>query len=113
MTALMWAAGWNQNCDVISTLLKAGADLKARDKTHGDTVLMFAAIMNPNPVVITTLLKAGADIEARESYYSWTALMLAAKQPERQGDQRTAECWRGHQGSGQRRQDCADVRRAV
>ena len=28
----MWAAGWNQHPEVIMTLLKAGADAKAKDK---------------------------------------------------------------------------------
>ena len=38
----MWAAEYNQNPEVITTLLKAGADLKAQDK-DGGTALMYAA----------------------------------------------------------------------
>src|SRR5208337_1384591 len=60
-TPLMDAAGFNQKPEVITTLLNAGADLKAQDK-NGSTALIYAAGNNQNPAVITTLLKAGADI---------------------------------------------------
>ena len=50
---------------MIATLLKAGADINAREK-GGTSVLMLAAMEGPNPEVITTLLKAGADPKAKE-----------------------------------------------
>ena len=61
---------------MITTLLKAGADLKAQDK-NGATALMYAAEYNQNPEVITTLLKAGADIKAQDKNGE-TPLMYAA-----------------------------------
>jgi ankyrin repeat protein len=81
-TALMYAAEYNQNPEVITTLLKAGADLEAQDKT-GMTALMYAAAANPIPEVITVLLKAGADVNAQiktQFVYikGMTALMHAA-----------------------------------
>ncbi len=50
--------------EAIGKLLKAGADIEARDKTPS-TPLGWAAFSNENPAVIEVLLKAGADIEAR------------------------------------------------
>src|SRR5208337_3188941 len=58
---LMFAAENNPNPDVITTLLKAGADIKARDK-EGSTVLMDASQTQKNPAVISTLLNAGSDV---------------------------------------------------
>ena len=77
MTPLMCAAETNKNPEVITTLLKAGADIKARDLHYSHTPLMWAGWNNPNPEVITTLRKAGADIEARDIDGS-TPLMKAA-----------------------------------
>ena len=67
MTALMDAAGANKNPEVITILLKAGADIKARGLHFSQTPLMSAAYNNPNPVVIATLLKAGADAKAKDN----------------------------------------------
>ena len=75
-TPLMWAARNNTNPEVITTLLKAGAKIEARD-TRGYTPLKYAAWNNPNLEVVTTLLKAGADINARDKV-DWTPLMFAA-----------------------------------
>ena len=72
-TPLINAALFNQNPEVITTLLKAGADLKAEDTHHGGTALLWAAWDNLNPEVVTTLLKAGADIEARNTALLWAA----------------------------------------
>jgi len=62
----MAAAEYNQNPEVITTLLAAGADIKVRDK-YGRSPLMAAARDNQNPEVITILLKAGADGKAKSS----------------------------------------------
>ena len=56
----MSAAGFNQNPEVIVTLLKAGANINVQNK-DGWTPLMYAARHKPNPKVIIILLKAGAD----------------------------------------------------
>lgn len=66
MTPLMWAAEWNKNPEVIVVLLKAGAEVNARDD-DGETPLIYAAMYNPNPRVISTLLNAGADAKAKDS----------------------------------------------
>ena len=49
---------------IITALLDAGADPKARDTT-GSTPLHFAAFQE-NPALITVLLDAGADPKARD-----------------------------------------------
>ena len=49
----------------IEALLKAGADIEARDK-YGRTPLMFAAMRNKNPEVIEALLKAGANAKVKD-----------------------------------------------
>ena len=77
-TPLMYAAATSKNPEVITTLLKAGADIEARDlRPVGATSLLWAAYANPNPEVTRTLLKAGADIEARDLQMGRTALIWA------------------------------------
>jgi ankyrin repeat protein len=65
-TPLMGAAEFNSNPEVITTLLKAGANVDFRDK-DGWTALMGATVFNPNPEVITALLAAGADAKAKDN----------------------------------------------
>jgi ankyrin repeat protein len=84
LTALMYAAMINQNPEVITALLKAGADIKARGKdgktallnaganlkardSDGETALMYAATGNHNPEVIMAMLKAGANAKAKDN----------------------------------------------
>ena len=74
-TALMWAACANTP-EVVSILLKAGADFNAKDE-DGRTALMWAACENTAEVV-SILLKAGADINERDNYDS-TMLIRAAQ----------------------------------
>ena len=62
----MYAARFNKNPEAIATLLKAGAEVNAKD-TDGWTALMWAAWKNQNLRVITTLLKAGADGKAKSN----------------------------------------------
>jgi len=76
ITPLMMSAS-NGNIEVITILLKAGADVNAKGEA-GLTPLMKAVWMDTNPEVITTLYKAGADINAR-SENGITPLMWAAK----------------------------------
>jgi ankyrin repeat protein len=47
-------------------LLKAGADLKGRNK-NGRTALMYAVEINDNPAVTAMLLRAGSDAKAKNS----------------------------------------------
>lgn len=61
MTALMVAAMYNHNPDVIDALVKHGADINAKNH-KGNTALIFASMMN-DPEVVRALLRAGADIE--------------------------------------------------
>ena len=77
-TALMYAAEFNPNPEVITTLLTAGADLNAQEN-NGATALLFAAGENPNPKVVTTLLTAGADLNTKRVHNGVTVLMYAAK----------------------------------
>jgi hypothetical protein len=66
-TPLRFAASFNTEPGVITTLLTAGADIEARD-AEGKTALMWAVLYNSSyPEVITTLLKAGADGKARDN----------------------------------------------
>ena len=64
-TPLHRAAMHNENVAVIEALLKAGADVKARNK-YKSTPLHRAAMHNENVAVIEALLKAGADPMARD-----------------------------------------------
>jgi ankyrin repeat protein len=71
-TALMSAAAFNNHpevVEVISILLKAGADIEAREGGRGmeRTVLMLAAEKTRNPNVISALLKAGANAKAQDA----------------------------------------------
>ena len=62
-TPLTHAASNNANAEVVSVLIKAGADLEARDE-DGWTPLMLAARYNTNPEVVSALIKAGANVKA-------------------------------------------------
>ena len=63
-TLLHWAAASNKAPAVITALLQAGADPKARDK-DGWTPLHWAARFNEDPAAINALLQAGADPNTR------------------------------------------------
>jgi len=77
MTPLIIAASLNKDPEVIALLVKAGANLEAKDLQYGATALMWASYDNSHPEVTAALLKAGADIEAK-AVYGRTALMYAA-----------------------------------
>ena len=66
-TPLMFAAAGNPNPEVITVLLKAGADINVRTTAEpGMTARMLAAANNKNPEVIMALLKAGANAKAKD-----------------------------------------------
>jgi ankyrin repeat protein len=76
--ALMLAAQDNQNPEVISALIKAGADVNAQN--GGWTALHSAVYFNPNPEITALLVKNGADVNANSD--GWTPLLLAAERAE-------------------------------
>ena len=65
-------------------LLKAGAEINAKDERFGATALHFAAVNTENPEVISVLLKAGADPNVRDSEGN-TALTHALENEALQG----------------------------
>jgi len=65
-TELMREAEKNPDPSVVISLIKAGADVNAKDR-RGKTALMWA-VRNPNPDVITTLLELGANPKAYDDY---------------------------------------------
>ena len=58
------AAGYTENLAVVSALLKAGADAKARDEFDRNS--LHWAEFNRNPAIAAALLKAGAELSARD-----------------------------------------------
>ena len=78
-TPLHFAAAFNDDPDVITALVDAGADMNARDKEWGATPLHWAAWSNGNPGIIIALLDGGGDPNARDAKES-TPLHAAADQ---------------------------------
>ncbi len=74
---------WDDNIEIISILLKYGADINAKDK-NGTTPLCLAT----NVVVANLLIKYGADINFTNDY-GWTPLHFAASKHYASG---VAEC---------------------
>lgn len=75
VTALLWAAHWN-DLDLVDRLLRAGAKVDAADD-HGVTPLMRAC-ENGNAELVDRLLGAGANVNASQSS-GVTPLMIAAR----------------------------------
>jgi ankyrin repeat protein len=75
MTALMWAAHWN-DLEMAQALLGAGANPNVRS-AFDDTAL-YEACVNSNAVLVEALLKAGADANATHGEGE-TALMTASR----------------------------------
>ena len=65
-TALMLAARYRRDTEVIKILVAAGADVNARDRS-GWTALMCAAFWNTDPDVVKALIGAGANVNARDN----------------------------------------------
>jgi ankyrin repeat protein len=85
--------------EVLKALLKAGADVNARENWFGETALMWAAAEN-HPDAVHVLIEAGTDVNARSRLLdvprrrtgqsvlplgNWTALMHAARQGSLEG----------------------------
>ncbi|XP_072531700.1 NF-kappa-B inhibitor beta [Salminus brasiliensis] len=66
-------------CDIISMLLKAGADVNQRDQGSGRTPLHWA-VESQNCAVVELLLRAGASVDQR-SYAGHTPLYCALYRP--------------------------------
>ncbi|MDR3331699.1 MAG: ankyrin repeat domain-containing protein [Synergistaceae bacterium] len=67
-TPLMMASAWGGDLEILSILLRAGADVNARDD-DGRGVLACATIWGGpiSPEIVATLLEAGADVDARDN----------------------------------------------
>ena len=82
-TALMYAAANNNNPDVITTLVKNGADVNTNAKnSKGYTALVYAVEYNKNPDVITALIEAGADVNAKTKDSDGKTILTIAAQRE-------------------------------
>ena len=66
ISALMFAAARSNKADIIYTLVKAGADVNARNK-NGDNPLSVAALVNKNADIISALIDSGADVNAKDN----------------------------------------------
>jgi ankyrin repeat protein len=78
MTALMRAAQYNRDPNVLRLLVDRGAQVDVRDQ-GGWTPLMRAARSNPNPEIHGFLIAAGADVNGR-NMANYTALIWATRE---------------------------------
>lgn len=77
VTPLMFSLKYgNPSVETIETLIKAGANVNAKEQTLGLTPLIYAVDYNVNPKIIQTLVEAGADVNAKSD--GRTALFHAA-----------------------------------
>ena len=77
-TPLHWAAFFNFNPEVITTLVGLGAQVEARDQNGMTPLHQAAAVGKSNPEVIATVVKLGAQVDARDKD-GWTPLHRAAR----------------------------------
>jgi ankyrin repeat protein len=75
MTALIWAAHWN-DLDLARTLLRAGANPNA--KSAFDDTALYEACVNGNAAMVEALLEAGVDANGSRGEGE-TALMTASR----------------------------------
>ncbi|MCY4324497.1 MAG: ankyrin repeat domain-containing protein, partial [Betaproteobacteria bacterium] len=74
---LHFAAGFNENPQVIEMLVEMGADIESVSGNQATALHWAAALCNAKPGIIKALLDAGADINSRAGN-GWTALHFAA-----------------------------------
>ncbi|HHU61945.1 MAG TPA: ankyrin repeat domain-containing protein, partial [Natronincola sp.] len=75
-TPMLYAAAVSENVDIITTLLKSGAEI--HQDRHGLTPLMLAGWFNEYPDIVHALVEAGARIDTRYKD-GWTPLMFAIR----------------------------------
>lgn len=76
-TLLAYALSTDTNENIVELLIKAGADVNAKDDyPFGCTALMYV-INNDQKDIAELLIKVGADVNAK-THDGWTALMMAA-----------------------------------
>lgn len=85
---LHYAAKYNGNPAVITTLVKAGADVNAKNSAmylrKGLTPLHLAALYSKSPAVLEALIKAGADLNNWDGQWAatpWHVAALSGKTP--------------------------------
>ena len=76
-TPLHVAANENENVGVVTLLLEAGADVRARDGSGRHPV--WEAATNPNSEVLATLIRAGGDLHATGGSKGYSPLMVASQ----------------------------------
>lgn len=76
--ALLLAAEYNRNPEMISFLLRQGLDVNSRSSMLGDSALMLACRANANPSVAETLVRHGADVDMRNGV-GCSAFLFAAR----------------------------------
>jgi len=76
---LMWAAIASNDPDILTALVKRGADINEADVIFKGTPLTGAASFSSNPDIIDRLIELGANIH-QKVHYDEDALMIAARQ---------------------------------
>jgi len=76
---LMWAAAGTTDPDVITALVKRGAEINEVDPVFQGTALSAAASDSVTPAVIDRMIEHGADINQRVGRREKSVLMIAAE----------------------------------
>lgn len=76
---LMWAAMVTDNPEIISALVKRGADVNEADIIFSGTPLSAAAGESQHPVIIDKLIELGADVDKVVGSNDKTPLIIAAE----------------------------------
>ena len=76
--ALLLAAEYNSNPEIIKFLLRSGLNVNSKSSLLGDSALMIACRANKNPIVAEMLIRYGADVNIRNGV-AYSAFMFAAQ----------------------------------
>ena len=79
-TALHWAV-YNGNAELAKALIKAGANVNARESWRGQTALMFASAQS-QPAMVELLLKHGAKPDEVSHEEEWERQVTAEPRPQ-------------------------------